>query len=525
MIKNLFLPVCLFISIQINAQLPEDAIRMGWTIPSGTARQQAIGGAMGSLGGELSALFVNPAGLGMYKTGEFVLSPGISFLKGKSEFRGTKAATDRSSKFTFGTSGAVWGYSDRNSRWAGKAFSIGVNRTANFNNTIRYNGLNNYSSFTEPIANEFFDFYTQQKQSNPSLANKIIIDNALNSPDISLQTKMALYTYLVDIDTTNGQNTIFSRAERVVDLNQENTITTKGGITEVAFGFAGNMDNKLFLGGSIGVPIVNYERTLVYRESDIVNTQNNFNYSRFEEEYTSKGIGINAKLGLIFKPADFIRIGLAMHTPSMYGLKDNFSSKLVTDVEQLFAPASGVDSVGSTAFSGGQDPGIKYDLLTPWKFMLSGSYVFREAEDITTQKGFITADVEYATYKSSQFSAADESVGNDYYKDVNSAVKQIYKNAFNFRVGGELKFKTLMTRLGFARYGKPYNDKNLKARKMNISGGVGYRNKGVFVDLTYIHSLNKDVNFPYRLDPPRSNTFADLRESNGNVLVTVGLKF
>src|SRR5690606_3654443 len=113
---------------------------------------------------------------------------------------------------------------------------------------------------------------------------------------------------------------------------------------------------------------------------------------------------------------------------------------------------------------------------------------------------------------------------DEYFKGVNEATKAAYKGAFNFRVGGELKFNTIMGRLGFAYYGKPYDDDALKARLMNISGGLGYRNKGIFVDLTYVHSLNKDVHFPYRLDAPRPNTFAELKESNGNVVLTVGFK-
>ena len=59
---------------------------------------------------------------------------------------------------------------------------------------------------------------------------------------------------------------------------------------------------------------------------------------------------------------------------------------------------------------------------------------------------------------------------------------------------------------------------------MNLSGGLGYRNKGMFVDLTYVHSLNKDVNFPYRLGD-KANTFANIKDANGNVLLTVGFKF
>ena len=40
----------LFYSATLLAQEPADALRFAWTVPGGTARQQAIGGAMGSLG-------------------------------------------------------------------------------------------------------------------------------------------------------------------------------------------------------------------------------------------------------------------------------------------------------------------------------------------------------------------------------------------------------------------------------------------------------------------------------------------
>lgn len=81
-----------------------------------------------------------------------------------------------------------------------------------------------------------------------------------------------------------------------------------------------------------------------------------------------------------------------------------------------------------------------------------------------------------------------------------------------------------MARLGFAYYSSPYKDKALKASRMNLSGGLGYRNKGVFVDLTYVHRINKDVNFPYRVNAPRANTFATVKDNGGNVLLTFGVK-
>ena len=58
---------------------------------------------------------------------------------------------------------------------------------------------------------------------------------------------------------------------------------------------------------------------------------------------------------------------------------------------------------------------------------------------------------------------------------------------------------------------------------MFISGGLGYRNAGFFADLTYVHGIQKDVNFPYRL-PDKANTFANTKSNGGNVMLTVGFK-
>ena len=156
--------------------------------------------------------------------------------------------------------------------------------------------------------------------------------------------------------------------------------------------------------------------------------------------------------------------------------------------------------------------------------MVSGSYVLREISDVSKQKGFLTADIEYVTYGSNRYRNSEDYDDNEnYYDDVNEAMKNYYKGALNFRVGGELKFTTLMTRLGFAYYSDPYRDKELKGHKMFISGGLGYRNAGMFIDLTYAHGLQKDVNFPYRL-PDKANTFATTKGSGGNVMLTVGFK-
>lgn len=494
-----------------NAQVPEEAIRLSWITQTGTARNQAIGGAMGSLGGDATAALVNPAGLAFFKTSDFIITPGLQFGKQRSNFRGTDFTGSNNTQALYGTSGFVFGgmgYQSRNS------FALTVTKLADFNSSVRYNGLNDYSSFAEPLADEFS-------------SSNLGIDEALNSYDISLTTKMALYTYLVDTATINGTTRVIARSEIPALLNQEYHAENRGGITEITFAGGHELNKKLLLGGTIGIPIVQLERNTYYRETDATgDNNNNFGFMAYRENYKLTGAGVNLKLGLIYRPKEYVRLGLALHSPNILQLKERFDAGMAADLENLFSPNSGYDSVASSVFTNGTLPASSYSLYTPGRIIISGAYVFREVENINRQKGFITADIEYINYRWNSFGPDGEVTEETKaaFKPYNRAIDAIAKSAFNFRLGGELKFKIIMARLGFAYYGSPYKDKELKAQRMNLSGGLGYRNKGVFIDLTYVHRLNKDVHFPYRVNSPRANTFANLRDNGGTAILTLGFK-
>src|ERR687884_145297 len=79
----------------VIAQVPDDALRNAWFIPGGTARNVAIGGAMGSLGGDITANNINPAGIGLYKTREIVLSPGVILNNNEFNYRGENSNTSK----------------------------------------------------------------------------------------------------------------------------------------------------------------------------------------------------------------------------------------------------------------------------------------------------------------------------------------------------------------------------------------------------------------------------------------------
>jgi hypothetical protein len=504
---KIFIIAGILLAQQTIAQLPEDALRFSWITSGGSARNQAIGGAMGSLGGDITATYVNPAGIGLYRTGEMVISPGFAMLKNKTNFRGTDAQDNKNS-FNYGASGFVLG-SKRWGKWSSHAFSIAVNKTADFNSNLTYKGLNTNSSYAEKYIEELS-------------RNRASVNEALNNSAYAFGSGLAAYTYLVDTFTLGGVKQWLNLSAFAPGLNQSNIIETRGGMHELAMAYALNMDDKIYVGGSIGVPIISYERNSTYREEDAsTNALNNFKYFEIKEKLKTRGLGINAKLGMIVKPVEYIRIGLALHSPTFMSLTDNYSAEMNTDTENY----AGFITQKSSALNGGNEGEAKYLLTTPWKAILSASYVFREVENVKRQRAFITADVEYVNYKANSFSEADDNVlgANEYYNSVNATIDQEYKSAFNVRLGGEIKFNTIMARLGFALYGNPYKDTELKSTRKYISGGLGYRHKGMFIDLTYVHGMGKDVNFPYRLED-KANTYANIRGIGGNVIMTLGFK-
>lgn len=508
----------LFLSAHTIAQVPEDAVRFSWYNQFGTARNMAVGGAAGSLGGDITSVFVNPAGIGFYKTSEWVFSPSIFNTKSGANYREESSNAKRGG-FGLGTTGMVWGSVNRRNPKNSAAFSIAINEVANFNNKTGYGALNNYSSFAEQFAEEF-------ARSGYSI-NDVL---NTNSP-LPYTAAVGLYTYLIDTATINGNTVVKAAPEYLLDsgyaLRQQYQHSTGGGIYDLSFAYASNINDKFYWGITLGVPFVFYKSNLQYSEEDT--SSNNFNHFKsfhYNDQFTTNGLGVNIKIGAIYKPLENLRIGLAVHTPSYLFLTDSHTASLETVLE---TPTGQTESfnVNSQIFTNNQEGEAKYTQSSPWKAILSGSYVFSEVENVKKQRGFITADVEYVRHTASRFSSDNEDPTPDekaYYKSLNNVVKNYYKGAFNFRVGGEIKWNILMARLGFAYYGNPYKDAALKANQVLLSGGLGYRNKGYFVDLTYVHRVKKDVNFPYRLQD-RANTFANLNQKTGNVVVTVGMKF
>ncbi|MBA2250131.1 MAG: aromatic hydrocarbon degradation protein [Chitinophagaceae bacterium] len=504
----IFITIFVFAVSITYAQEPADALRYSWLTQSGTARNQAIGGASGSLGGEFSTLFTNPAGLGFYKTNELVLTPGYNIQKTNSTYKSGLFKTSNND-FNFGASGFLFSLPyDKKSKFRNYTFAIGVNRAADFNSHIYYKGTNNQSSYSEKYLEE--------------LVNNNVSDPNKAATDFAFGSSLAFNTYLIDTTTVNGNFGYKTRANAATGLIQENTVNSSGGITDIALGGAVNLKDKLFFGGTITVPIVNYNRDSHYKETDAsADPTNNFNFFEVNETLQTKGVGVNVKAGLIYKPVEYVRLGIAIHSPTFYQLTDDYTAEVLTDLEGY--AGTGVKKQTSGDLNDNAPGEIKYNLITPWRVIASASYVFREVENVKRQRAFITADLEYVNYKSASFKDANNDITTkNYFSGLNNAIDLQYKSALNFRIGGELKFNTIMFRLGGAYYGNPYQAD--KADRVKLSGGLGYRDKGVFVDLTYVYAMNNDVNYPYRLQD-KTNDPATVKNNVGNIVATVGFKF
>ncbi|GAA3950935.1 outer membrane protein transport protein [Pedobacter ginsengiterrae] len=490
-------------SNSLYAQYTSDVLRFSQPEQGTTARFRGLGGAQTALGGDISSLSGNPAGLGFFTKSEFTFTPEFNNFKVGSEYLGN-SLSDKKSKAGINQVGAVF-YSpvnkakgsNLNDGWVSVNFGIGYNKTNNFNQNITYGGKNASSSMADYFANI---------AGNTAPAN--LIQGSLED--------MAYSNFLIEYDPAGYFPTT------ATNNSQQNTITRSGSQSEVNIGMAGNYGNKLYLGVSLGLTNINYTSDIAFTESGnnrtfpaqdptFLNGTYSFGYNSIQQ---TKGNGVNAKLGLIYKPVNELRLGLNFTTPTWYSLTDNFSENLNTK----FKRADGTNIPEYTNPLSNYNS--EYSLRTPYKVSGGAAYILGNS-------GLITADVEYVDYSSIHFSSNFTSEETNTNRDIAA----LYKGNFNYRAGLELKVvDQFMVRGGYSYSGSPY--KNLDFTTQSYSGGLGYRFDNYSLDVTYRHTKWDSTNSPYTIssDYPDFNftgagPTANLKNSADNVFLTFGVRF
>lgn len=499
----LLLGFCTGFSWYAAAQEEADILRYSMQMPQSTARSIGFGSAVGALGGDFTSTSVNPAGLGVYRSGELTFTPSVKLAGTNSTYTGPSTA-DNFTQFTFNNVGLVLnatakGKNYEKSNWKSVSFAIGFNRLADFNNSYNYSGYNDSSSGSEVF-----------------LIDAINFPNDINN--ISTNAGLGYETYLINDDPQFG---FYKAPDHSAGLNQQRIVSERGGLTEVNFSFGGNYMEKLMLGATIGIPSIRYVRETTFIEEDASgDIDNDFDFFEYNENVRTTGTGINLKLGFIYNITQSFRAGLAFHTPSFIGMRDLQDRSLVANTENLKADLFN-DFSGPLTRVEVPTNEFQYSMVTPWRGVVS-------AAGIIGKMGFISMDYEFVDYSSMRYNFDGAFI--NYETEVNNNIKNLYTAASNLRLGGELRLDDLMLRLGFGYYGNPYQDAAMGSETIQISAGAGMRFDNIFLDLGFAHSQREFTEQPYTLTYPQPIGSipvydANVKSSMNNVALTLGFKF
>ncbi|MES2702971.1 MAG: hypothetical protein V4649_10045 [Bacteroidota bacterium] len=499
--KLVAIPALLLGTLSAEAQSLADAYNLSNLTVQGTARSMGFGNALGSVGADFSTLSVNPAGIGVYRSSEFTLTPSLRINGAEGQYIAGKTA-DNNVNFNINNFGMVFTSAPKGKRyerrsWKAVSFGFGMNRVADFNRRYSYNGVNNTSSATQAFESDA---------------------NQYNTTDLDLPGYIGYQAYLLNQDTGNRWVTSVPFAG---GINQMKNVRESGRINEYTLSLGGNYKERLMLGATVGLTDLRYRRRSLYTES--LATGNNapnpygFNWFSYNQAVDLEGGGANLKIGAIYKITNFFRIGAAFHTPTIYGISDTY----VPEVRSSHNNNLRVLDIGNELLA---QNNFNYSFASPWRGILSATFIVKGL-------GFITADYEYVDYASMSYMypedySYDESV-------MNSTISSTYQGTSNFRLGAEaLLTKYFMARAGFGYYGNPYKVGGGDAQRMDFSAGLGFHFENFFTDVAVVHSRWQMVEQPYNIDfnyvysgPSAMLPSAAIDLKSTNIAWTIGMKF
>jgi len=476
--------IFVLVALIATAQNETDALRYSQISPTGTARFAALGGAFGALGGDFTTLSFNPAGIAFYRSSEVSFTPSIYNAFSTSDYLG-KTKNDSKLNFNIGNLGLVY-TRIRNKEgstygWLNFNFGIGYNRMNSFQNRISIEGRNFEHSIADAFASQAYEtHYSELPNSNPFDAN------------------LAWQTYV--IDTAPGQTSVYNTPMGNYGQLQKLQATSRGSMGETVISFGANYSNRLYLGGTIGFPTVKYEVGKTYEEVDDTDTIPDFTSMTYKEYLKTSGNGFNFKFGVIYRITDWVRVGAAIHSPTLFTLTDTWSSEMSSKIYNSEFSATSPDGI------------FKYSLTTPFKVIGSVGFIAGKA-------GLVSMDYEYVNYSTANLYSSDYNFSTE-----NQNLKNNYHGTGNIRLGTEWRYKKFSARLGYAIFGSPYS-KSYKIDNSTASVGAGFRTKVFFMDAAYLLNLSQKNRYNlYVLD---ANTAASAEVNNiaGSFMLTFGIRY
>lgn len=504
-----------------------------------TARSASMGGAFTSLGADLASMSINPAGLGMYRSSEFGFSPIISSSNMKTQFGGNSYSSSKT-QFAVGNLAAALNLYQGSGTLTSFTLGIGYNRLADFNaSSYAYqSGINN--SYAEIFAEQLYgvnvnDFgYDANNPNGPyQIFNKLSLFQwggalAYQAGILDPLGTDAYSPWGPDTDNPDRTGPLSVNAT----MNPSQWLRTKGSIGEYVFSGGFNFNNKLYVGFSIGLQDIYYRG-----ETDYLETYNNndrrLNGMDYIQTQRFDGTGVNFKFGMIARPTENLRIGVAVHTPTFIHMEEQYQAFMSADykgdgwgklIDSNLA-SNTYDMNGPTHLLGG----ISYSL--PGIGLLSFDY------ERTWYNGMRLKNTGYAM------------VENDLKYDATTFLQA----SNSYRAGLELTpTNKFFVRAGYAYYGNClkqqdyqfYANNNVRSDLIyvlpkhadidsyyNISAGLGYRFGSFYADIAYVYTNYNYAPSPifYFMDKPADFVIdsgdVNYEQTRHTVILSLGVKF
>ncbi|WP_278436744.1 OmpP1/FadL family transporter [Muribaculum intestinale] len=558
--KSLFIAAAAAVPAIAMAQAGVDVAHLSELGMRGTARFMSMGGAFTALGGDLSTLGQNPAGIGIYRSSEVGITLDLNFQSFQASAP-SMTDTHNQTRFNvnnFGYIGTMKLYSE-----ATPTFSFGASYSrinsfdrvfkGNFNN-LGGSSLSNYvAAFTNSL-NPMGDGYSPYRDVD------LIWGSNYNPYDNAPWMSVLAYNSLIinnGQENSNGQISFQGLMGDGTTGSANFDIREKGHVDEYNITFGGNIYNTLYWGLGFGITDVDYTQWSYYGErlsnaylsvrtdegpkdlyyKDVPGTAS-YGLTNYLH---SSGSGFNVKFGLILKPINEFRIGIAVHTPTWYSMTDTYWGAIDYNMlpnNGLLAPNGEhyKNEADNVVANDSYDNFHDYHLRTPWRIMVG-------AAGVIGGKAIISADYEY---RGTNMQLSD--VNNNEYVDVSDEIKTYYKGVNIFRVGAEYRVTPqLSLRAGYSYESSPVkqwvaNDgENIQfagtipsysfnKATQYITAGLGYRVGSFAIDLAYVNKHRESTWHAYSpivaegtvvMDSPQATV-----KSNYNQLVlSLGYKF
>ena len=508
----------LLLAAPIASQTVYDAAKIIDKDLNGTARFVSMGGAMSALGGDISTMNTNPAGIGIFRSSDIQTTFGLSNYHAKSStLSGTFKNDDV--RGDFDQIGFVYSNKIGNST-ALRYVNIGFNyrRAKSFYGRQKFaGGLGDYTQ-------------TVQMAQQADGIRYDAWDNAFENSEIGWLSAIGYYGFVIDPVGENEEYVgMYDNGNGLLEVEQ------RGYLDEYSFNLAFNVNDRVYLGVTVGAHDLHYKK-FTYYEEVYPGTQNE-GYDLSSWNHIT-GTGINFKLGAIVRPFEDspFRFGLAVHTPTFYRLEYRTSAELNSSVMD---PADG--KVYDTHVSTANELTVPGDMIRPFHFRTPWLFNVSMATTIGSQFA-LDAEYEYQDYAFMKFRDVD---GFDGTFSFENDTRRMMKAVHAFKFGVEFKpVPAVGIRAGYNYRTSLFNDNAYKdlpyysiqtdtdyaniMDRHTITAGVGYRTNSFYADLAYKYDAYKSNLYPFVVQQGNTiypNTVTKVTNARHQVLLTLGVRF